>query len=641
MLAQKYGKNKQLISGIHYNFSLDDKFLKSIYKCINPSMEFNNFKTELYLKICRNFMQYRWFLIYLLGAFPVLHKSYFQQLQCSSGIDNKDYIVNKNCLSIRNSSSGYKNDKDYNIRYSSVANYVSEINRLVDNGDLISQKEFYNPIRLKSISTTLEGLEKSGIDYLEIRLVDINPFSKIGISKGDMYTIHLFLLYCLLKEDISLNNDIGSINAERVAIDGLNEDLKLVNLCGEEKSIKEMAKSIIKDIERIISMTDREEETLNDVVVEIRNRFVSTKNTKAYNLLMEIEELGYIDFHLKSAKKYAEMSRIREYNLRGYEELELSTQILLKAAIKRGIKFEILDRKENFIKLEKNGHIEYIKQATKTSLDKYVTVLMMENKLVTNKILKQQNIMVPKGHSFISVEEALDGYELYSGLDIVIKPNTTNHGIGISILKGNYSKDDYINSVKYALQFDSTILIEEFIEGKEYRFLIIDDKVVGILHRVPANVIGDGINSIKYLVEEKNKSSLRGKDYRTPLEKIELGEVERTFLRLQGIDFDYIPQNGEKIYLREKSNISTGGDSIDYTGKLHESYSEVAIDCVKKVEAKICGVDMIINDIYSESTDDNYSIIELNFNPAMHMHCYPYEGVNRNIEDALLDALGF
>lgn len=101
-------------------------------------------------------------------------------------------------------------------------------------------------------------------------------------------------------------------------------------------------------------------------------------------------------------------------------------------------------------------------------------------------------------------------------------------------------------------------------------------EVVAILHRVPANVIGDGVSSIEDLVAEKNKNPLRGKGYMTPLEKISLGPVEVEFLRLQDKDVKTVLQQGETAYLRENSNISTGGDSIDFTDDINEEYKSIA-----------------------------------------------------------------
>ncbi len=259
--------------------------------------------------------------------------------------------------------------------------------------------------------------------------------------------------------------------------------------------------------------------------------------------------------------------------------------------------------------------------------------------MVTKKVLENNIINVPRGYEFTSLDESISMVEEFINRPIVVKPKSTNFGIGISIFTEKSDKEDVICALKIAFKHDDTVLVEEFIRGKEYRFLVINDEVEGILHRVPANVIGDSVSSIRTLVEIKNQDPLRGYHYRTPLEKINLDENARLFLKQQNKDFDYIPKKDEIVYLRENSNISTGGDSIDYTDDIPEKFKNIAIQCAKAVNAKICGVDMIIEDYRDENSQ--YAIIELNFNPAIHIHSYPYKGTERNIAVKILDLLGF
>lgn len=327
--------------------------------------------------------------------------------------------------------------------------------------------------------------------------------------------------------------------------------------------------------------------------------------------------------------------------IKDYKSLELSTQILIEEALRRGIDVDVLDWEDNFICLKKDDKIEYVKQATRTSVDTYIVPLIMENKEVTKLILGKHNINVPKGINVKSTEEALEKFSEFEGDDIVVKPKSTNFGEGVFILKNCRSSKDYKNAVEQALKYDSTVLIEEFIPGKEYRFLVIGEEVAAVLHRVPANVEGDGINTIEELVNEKNRDPLRGTGYVTPLEKITLGSVEKEYLAMQGKTIHYVPKKGELVYLRENSNISTGGDSIDYTDLVLEEYKRIAVRSAKAVGAKICGADIIIHDINEKPDEKNYSVIELNFNPALHIHDFPYRGQNRHVEKKVLDLLGY
>ncbi|KAB8118989.1 bifunctional glutamate--cysteine ligase GshA/glutathione synthetase GshB [Clostridium perfringens] len=642
-LSYKYGKKKQVISGIHYNFSFKEEFIKLLYKELKVEKDFREFKDDIYLRMARNFQKYHWLLIYLTGASPVFHESYIDEIKKDGEILGEDSYYIKDDTSLRNSSYGYKNKKDYYVSYNSIGEYASDIKNLVKDKEIQSIKEYYNPIRLKSLGSEdmLESLLHKGIDYLEVRLLDLDPLSIQGVSKETLYLVHLFMIYTLLKENKEItykDQEEFFKNHDMVALKGRNEDA-VIHENGVPVLLKDKGREILSEMDEIVEILFSNNEEFKNVIKRALEKINNPHDTISEKLIKDIKEEGYINFHMRLAKEYLNNFKNKEFNLVGYEDLELSTQILILDAIKRGIEFNMMDILENFISLSDGEKVEYVKQATKTSKDSYITALIMENKLVTKDILKENNIRVPKGKDYDNIDEAKKDFRLFKDEKIVIKPKSTNFGLGISIFPGEYSREDYDKAVEIAFREDSSILIEEFMTGKEYRFLVIGEEVVGILHREPANVIGNGESTIEELVFEKNKDPLRGRGYKTPLEKIKLGEIEEMFLKNQGLSFKYIPKNGEKIYLRENSNISTGGDSIDFTDKIHPSYKEVALKSAKAVKALICGVDMVIDNIEEEAKEKNHGIIELNFNPAIHIHCFPYKGENRKAGEKILDLL--
>lgn len=323
----------------------------------------------------------------------------------------------------------------------------------------------------------------------------------------------------------------------------------------------------------------------------------------------------------------------------GYENLELSTQLVIKEALERGHTVEVLDASSNFIRIRGNGKVEYIRQATRTSADTYVCPLIMENKKVTKIILAEAGIRVPEGKDYSCLDEAKADYPLWQSRGTVIKPNSTNFGIGVTMLAAPIAEADYLNAVSTALQADDTVLVETLIPWREFRLMVIGGAVRAILHRVPARVTGDGQRSIAELIALKNQDPLRGKDYHSPLEKLRMSLVEKEHLKKQDLTFESVPEDGQEIELRPNSNISTGGDSLDFTDLVHPGYAELAVAAAAAVGARICGVDMLIEDVRSRPTDGNYSVIELNFNPALHIHDFPYHGQNRHLEKHVLDLL--
>lgn len=634
-LAKKYGSKNQLFSGIHFNFSYSEKLLEMLYLKTNPATSFDEFKDEAYLKTVRQILRLRWLYILLFGNSPVVDSSL--ELQCKQD----PFTINKNviALSIRNSCYGYRNLGELYPDYSSVSNFKSSINQMVKEHKLAASKELYSPVRPKFIKSP------DHISYIELRFIDINPLAKAGITEEAIYFLHALALYGLLTEEPDNFDATAQAIANNyhghVALYGLNSSSLLFDQNGEQVNIWHKAKTHIQEIINLFHELGIDREGYQTSLMHAKQLIENPNQREIYGTLNGILKMGYIPFHMDRARHYLRMSKQNEYNFIGLEDMELSTQLLLREALKRGVLIEIMDRKENFVKLQKGENIQYVKQATKTSLDNYASILAMENKVVTKKILSRNGLRVPNGQEYSTAEMAKADFSLFQGKPVVIKPNQTNFGTGITILKDNTDEEIYRRAIDIAFEYDSTILVEEFIVGKEYRFFLIDNEVAGILHRVPANVIGDGTKSIRELVRIKNQNPLRGKGYRTPLEKIQLCEAEAIFLQAQNKDFDSIPASGETVYLRENSNISTGGDSIDFTDRIQDSYKQIAIKAAKSLNVAITGLDMIIPEYTQDATDDNYAIIELNFNPAIHIHCYPFKGENRKLNEKLMDALGY
>ena len=643
-LSEKYGKKNQLISGIHYNFSFSDRLINKLYKEFGEDRSYKDFKDKIYLKTTKSLLKYRWLSIYLTGASPVVHNTHDES--CIQTMDTEDgecYYLKDN-ISFRNGKFGYKNKKNYIISYDTVEDYVESIEKLIDENELTDPREFYSSIRLraKDNNDLLKSLKKDGITYLEVRHIDLNPFQKEGVDLDTLYLTHMFMIYSLLSDEEAFEEDeqIVAYRNHKLAVgEGLKENLELYVTLDQKDTLANIGEAVLEDVRKVIDIIGDKEEYLNKIIDEAIEKVKDPKKTLAYQVIENIRDKNYVKFHLDKAKEYLQESKSTEYKLIGYEDLELSTQIVLKSAIKRGLKFEILDRSGNFLLYEKGDKQEYVKQATKTSLDSYSTVLIMENKLVTKKVLQRNDIRIPVGRDYTDISLAKDDYNYFKGKSIVVKPNSTNYGIGITIFKDDFTKENYERAIAIAFENDNLIIVEEFLKGKEYRFLVIDGKIEGILNRVPANVVGDGIKTIRELVEEKNQDFLRGEKHTKPLEKINLKESESMFLESQGKDFDFIPSKGQTVYLRENSNISTGGDSVDCTERISQEYKDIALRAASVVEASLCGVDMMIEDIEQSPSESNYGIIELNFNPAIHIHSYPYKGDKRKIGDKILDAL--
>ena len=610
-LATSYGRRKQMISGIHFNFEFGDELIQALFQEQTEIQEYSTFKTELYLKTTRNYLHYQWFITYLFGASPSSEQNFFE-----------DRALEEPVRSIRSSKHGYTNNDDVQVSYRDIQSYISDISSLVERGLLVEEKEFYSPVRLRGAKHVAD-LENHGVKYIELRNIDINPFEKTGIGYEQAEFLHIYLLYLLWKDEGTERDtwvQDGNVDNNDVALEHPLEPTKF----------KSDAVHMVNEMEQLV-------QTLNIIVSDslfsnLRKMILDPVNTLAGRLYTQSMATSQTQVATTLAKEYHDKAWEKPYELSGFTDMELSTQLVLFDAIQQGVEFEVLDRQDQFLKLKFDKHVEYVKNGNMTSKDSYISTLVMENKTVTKKILHQHGFRVPMGEEYNDIQDALHAYEFFASKPFVVKPKTTNYGLGISIFQEGTTYEDYEKAVTLAFKEDTSVLVEEFLSGTEYRFFVLDGRVLAVMERVAANIKGDGTQTIEELVHQKNRDPLRGRDHRTPLESIQLGELEILMLKGQGYQLRSIPKNGEVIYLRENSNVSTGGDSIDVTDHISEDYKKIATDAVSALGATISGIDLIIEDKERPaSSKDAYGILEANFNPSMYMHVYPYSGTSRRV----------
>ena len=322
--------------------------------------------------------------------------------------------------------------------------------------------------------------------------------------------------------------------------------------------------------------------------------------------------------------------------LDGYPLLEPSTVCVIKAALKHDLKVDILDEARSFIKVYNEDKEEYIYQATKTSKDISTFPFITDNKELVKNLLRENNFNTPDG---IILEKGATKRELefltsrFIGKSIVVKPNTTNKGVGITVFEKPVTQKDLISAIRTAFRHDDKVIVEEFKKGLEYRFLVVGDECICVLHRRAASVVGDGKTNIGDLIKLKNQEPWHGLSGRV----IVVDDALKEIIKRQGYTLKSIPKKDKRVFVRDNSNCSTGGESIDLTERVPDEFKRVAVKAAKLFNAKICGVDILIENF----NKFDYSIVELNDNPGIGICECPYEGKGQPIGEAILRLLGF
>ena len=319
--------------------------------------------------------------------------------------------------------------------------------------------------------------------------------------------------------------------------------------------------------------------------------------------------------------------------LAGYENFEATTQIILNEIIKRNLDFEILDQNDNLIAVYFNDKEYVIREGTISDANSLIAYWISNNKWMTKLFLKRMGINHAKA---IIINKQSQQYDLKSlKFPLIVKPFDTDHGIAVST---NIKTQTILtNAIKLAFQHSERVIVEEYFRGKEYRFLVVDFVVRAITYREPANITGNGKQSITSLINEKNKD--RGIDYTKPLLKICIDDEICKHLEEQNLTIESIPEEGQKVFLRLNSNLSTGGDSIDYTDIMPEYYKQIAVNAAKSSGLRIAGIDLILNEIDKRPSLSNYIVVELNAPPMLSMHAFPYIGKKRDVGKYVLDCI--
>lgn len=198
VLEKKYGKKLMLFSGIHFNFSFAEEFLREL----NTSGEdFRSFRDSLYLRLYKQLMVHSWLLVLLTAASP-----YYD---ASLDGDGKSGIIMSEFSSMRNSKRGYWNKFLPILDHRSLRTFTGSIKKHIITGSLYSASELYLPIRLKPKGVnSLERLAEFGVDHIELRMFDINPSAPLGIDGRDLEFAHLLILYLLSQPDFDFTPEL-------------------------------------------------------------------------------------------------------------------------------------------------------------------------------------------------------------------------------------------------------------------------------------------------------------------------------------------------------------------------------------------------------------------------------------------------
>ena len=275
-------------------------------------------------------------------------------------------------------------------------------------------------------------------------------------------------------------------------------------------------------------------------------------------------------------------------------------------------------------------------QATITCKTSNIAVDIACDKEQTKRMLDAASIPVAKG-TICYDEEDLEDTMKKIDYPIVIKPLDGNHGKGASINVTNW--EDAVKGLHHAKKYSRRVIVERFITGFDFRVLVIDNKVIAAAQRVPAHVVGDGKNTIQWLIDETNKDPRRGYGHENVLTEIEVDRDTEELLSKLKYTLETVPKKDEIVYLKSTANLSTGGTSIDVTDLMHPENVFMAERISRVIGLDICGIDIMAENLTQPLKENGGAILEVNAAPGFRMHLAPSEGLPRNVAAPVIDML--
>ena len=338
-LARRYGRRMQTISGVHYNFSLPEDAWETLGGAAPDHCEPSVFRTDAYFGLIRNFRRSSWLPLYLFGASPAVCRSFVAGRKHRLQELSADTLYLPHATSLRMGPLGYQSDAQLSlaVSYNNLVNYARSLHHAltepypaydavgVRDGDgqylqlattlLQIENEFYGTIRpkrrIRRGERPLHALTERGVEYVEVRSLDVDPFSQVGIDAATMRFLDVFLMHCLLRDSPpDTPEEIATIahNQYRVAERGREPDLRL-RRNGHEVTLAEWGSELLQECGPIARALDEAQgnRAHRDAVAAAAVALREPASTPSARVLREMEESygnSYIEFALAQSLRH-------------------------------------------------------------------------------------------------------------------------------------------------------------------------------------------------------------------------------------------------------------------------------------------------------------------------------------------------
>ena len=542
--------------GSKIRLALPEQLFTELYaaKFSKSKISYVTFRNQVYHKLLEEFSQKKAFLIYLFGATP-----YAWETKVSEGqVSPKRSVAAQAKLAA---------DKNPGIKLSGTYQEPSE-------------------------------MQTKGVHYLEFDLLDFDPFHENGVTAHQLRLLEVMAGYFLLNESTTTPSDLQAAEALAKEVAQENPFAK--------SQIFVQAHTFLKQLDRFAKKFGYAKwQGTFDVLKKRLETPAETPSTRLLRTQGKHETLA--DYGAFLAQNYQEAALLK------VPSRDKNTQTILDEAIISGLSYQEVMPSQGIVEL--NGKL--LKRGIQTTKESAIMTELWQQKQLAKQYLSGQAVNTSQAWIVNNRQELKQLYPTLKGKAVIVKNALGDSKAQTQLFRLPPTQAELTHAFEKQAKETGQVMIEQVVQGSVYRALVVNDEIISLVERIPANVVGDGRSTLKELINRKNTRA------RAEFETITLGEVERETLKAQGLKLESVIPRGIQVLLRYDATFNTGSQAYEVLDEIDSSYLTELKRLAQALQLHDGALDVIIPNIYQPYTEQaQLTFLNAHAYPALALHEY-------------------
>ncbi|MCI5941418.1 MAG: bifunctional glutamate--cysteine ligase/glutathione synthetase [Ligilactobacillus animalis] len=454
-------------------------------------------------------------------------------------------------------------------------------------------------IKLSGTYQEPSEMQTKGVHYMEFDLLDFDPFHENGVTAHQLRLLEVMAGYFLLNESTTTPSDLQA--AETLAKEVASENPFA------KSQIFVQANTFLKQLDRFAQKFGYAKwQGTFDVLKKRLETPAETPSTRLLRTQGKHETLA--DYGAFLAQNYQEAALLKE------PSRDKNTQTILDEAIISGLSYQEVMPSQGIIEL--NGKL--LKRGIQTTRESAIMTELWQQKQLAKQYLSGQAVNTSQAWIVNNRQELKQLYPTLKGKAVIVKNAVGDSKAQTQLFRLPPTQAELTRAFEEQAKETTQVMIEQVVQGSVYRALVVNDEIVSLVERIPANVVGDGRSTLKELINRKNARA------RAEFETITLGEVERETLKAQGLKLESVIPRGIQVLLRYDATFNTGSQAYEVLDEVDSSYLTEIKRLAEALQLHDGALDIIIPNIYQPYTEQ----AQMTF---LNAHAYPVLALNEYV----------